>query len=142
MGPQVGGKTPAALPVLLLQQGFHRLLQNRSCLLVHGFYLFEVKSWLEVVSMVAHGSKQRAEAPGQGIAKTMRQRSLVPCFKLHLNGLSQILLERLRHRSSGRIVEDQNIALGVEIEGTEIKVRRADDRDVVIHHKRLGVENR
>jgi hypothetical protein len=58
----------------------------------------------------------------------MRQWTLVPDFQSDLQGLPQIPLERLSHRLRGRVVKDQNVALGVEIEGTEIEVRGTDDR--------------
>jgi len=45
----------------------------------------------------------------------------------------RLLVKRLSSRLSGRVVQDQRLALGVETEGTEIQVRAADDQDVVIY---------
>lgn len=81
-------------------------------LLSRSFIVAALKSF----QFLVHESKHRAEASGQSIAQTMRQRPVVPCLQSYLRGLPQILLKRLRHRSSGRVVEDQDVALGVETE--------------------------
>jgi len=87
-------------------------------------------------------SKHRAETPSQGIAATMRHGAELPSRKLHLDGLIEVLLESLCHALPSFIVQDQDVALGVEIERTEIEVRGANDGDIIVRQESLGVENR
>jgi hypothetical protein len=75
---------------------------------------------------MAYGSKNGTEAMRRGIQATMHERSVIPYFNTYLHGPSQILLERLSHRLSCCVVKYKDVALGVEIEGSEIKIRGTD----------------
>jgi hypothetical protein len=48
--------------------------------------------------------------------------SLPPCFVLDLDRLIKVRLERAAHRLADLVIENQEIALGVEVKGSEVKM--------------------
>jgi len=52
----------------------------------------------------------------------MSHRTSSPLIELNLDGPGKVVLEGSRRRLRGFIVEDQYIALGVEMKGAEVEI--------------------
>jgi hypothetical protein len=52
----------------------------------------------------------------------MKQRPFLPLVEPDLDGPGEVLLERTSHPLPRVLVEDQNVALGVELKGAEVEI--------------------
>lgn len=69
------------------------------------------------------GSEQGTEAPGKGIAESMKQRPVFPLIDPDLDRLGKIALKRGSHPPACFFVEHYDVALGIEVERAEIEIR-------------------
>jgi hypothetical protein len=79
-------------------------------------------------------SQQWTQASGNGIAEPMSHWSLSPLVEPDLDGSAKVMLEGSRRRLRGFVVEDQDVAFGVEMKGAEVEVGRPNDRYVVVRY--------
>lgn len=68
--------------------------------------------------------------------------SPAPGSEPDLAGVLEIVLERLFEAAPDGLVQNQEGALGVELERAKVEIAGAHDRNVSVGDERLGVENR